>query len=164
MVFGSGIFGSCCFSTLCRLNDEYVIIISLVNGIMIIECEMMNLIIILIKNFKINGYWFFIGNIMINENCCNVWSYVNMVIFKLLYYDREWYVDTGVLWFVIFNCYGLSYFVIFDFYGLSYFVICERMFYFLFFVVFCKWLEIMVNHQHLLRLVRIGLPFGRLRG
>ena len=54
IIFGQGYYGCCCVSTLCRLNDEYVIFMLLLSDIMIINCSKWNWFIIINGNLEIN--------------------------------------------------------------------------------------------------------------
>ena len=168
---------------MCRLIGEFNIDLLLVNNILICIWLCSRIIIVNDKIEHNGDFIFFLLYVerewksrymIVNVKCVQVVVFrfrfygLGYLVFYLLFViiDNGWFYNNGFFGgMIVFCSYGLffgsrrnvcSYGLDFGVQRLSYFG-------FLKFLVFCKWLERIMNHQKTLRLFAYGLPFGRLR-
>ena len=155
---------------MCRIIGKFNIDLLLVDNILV--CKWLWSRIIIVNDILvINGNIFFMLIYVVMEWTCKCISvnviFVQMVVFRFRFYgliylvvyllfvivDNGWIKNNSIyVRMVVFRFRGLKS----GSHRLSYFV-------FLNFLVFCKWLEMLMNHHKTLRHFGYGLPFGRLR-
>ena len=158
---------------MCRLIGKFNIDLLLVNNILVCIWLCSRIIIVNDKLGHNGNIFIFLLYVKMEWKdrymTVNV-EFIQVVVLRFRFYCLLFVVDNG--WFynngffgsmVVLRFHGLIFGLrrFFFSYGLGTGV--QRLSYFGFLKFFCKWLEKIMNHQKTLRLLRNGLPFGRLR-